>query len=425
MVQQIILPLCLCKPSARIGLTPLTEGDDKTTMGSMASSPSLVRWPDVPAPRGRKWSEVKGSIGAGIAESDFGTAPNITSALHRAVSEGFLTYLPDELAEEAAAACAHLYRDRTGWQPEPEMMRLVPDVLTGLAAMLELTPGSGPIVIPTPCYSPFLSVPTQAKRPVVFVPSSGSQWTDLERIDTALAAPESVLLLCNPHNPLGTVQSREWLARLADIVEYRRAHVFVDEIHAPVVYPGNTHVPYASVSDAAAAHSMTAISPSKGWNVAGLKSAHMVITNPDDRKRWDALGRFPARSGSPLGALAIVAAYSADGLEWLDRTIAQLDRNRMLLTQLLAERLPLVTFRPPAGTYLAWLGFERYRLPERSAADFVLQRAGIAVVDGASCGAGAEQHVRFNFAMRPDLFEVAVDSLARALEHCDTREEPQ
>lgn len=392
-------------------------------MRSTTSSPSLVRWPHVPAPRGRKWSEIKGSIGAGIAESDFGTAPSITSALHRAVSEGFLTYLPDDLAEEAAAACANLYRVRTDWRPDPQMMRLVPDVLTGLAAMLELSPGNGPIVIPTPCYSPFLAVPAQAKRRAVLVPSSGDPATDLDLIDAALSEPDSVLLLCNPHNPLGTVQPREWLARLAAIVERRRARVFVDEIHAPVVYPGNVHVPYASVSDAAASHSMTAISPSKGWNVAGLKSAHVLVTDPEDRRRWDALGRFPVRSGSPLGALAIIAAYSDEGLVWLDRTIEQLDANRSLLTRLLAERLPLVTFRPPDGTYLAWLGFERYRLPEGSLADFILQHAGITVVDGASCGAGAEQHVRFNFAMRPDLLEVAVESLARALEGCEVGEE--
>src|SRR5699024_7373236 len=112
-------------------------------------------------------------------------------------------------------------------------------------------------------------------RKVRYVPVSGRQEADLDAIDAALSEPHSVLLLCNPHNPLGTVQNHEWLLRLSHIVERRGARVFVDEIHAPLVYPGVRHVPYASVSPTAAAHSFTAISPSKGWNVAGLKAAQV------------------------------------------------------------------------------------------------------------------------------------------------------
>lgn len=387
-------------------------------MQSTTDLHSLVQWPDVPAPRSRKWSEVRGAIGAGIAESDFGTAPAITQVLHEAVSEGLLAYLPDELAERAALACADFYDSRFAWRPDPDSIRLVPDVLTGLAAMLELCPGDGPIVIPTPCYSPFLSVPGQAKRRVVHVPTTGCQDTDLQQLDEALAEPGSVLLLCNPHNPTGTVLSESWLRQLSEIVDRRGARVFVDEIHAPVVYQGRSHVPYASVSESAAAHSMTAISPSKGWNVAGLKSAQVIITNPDDRRRWDDLGRYPTRSGSPLGALAITAAYSAEGLQWLDELITQLDANRTYLSHKLADLLPNVSFSPPDGTYLAWLGFSEYQLPQPPA-EFFLQHAGVSMVPGASCGLGSEQNVRFNFALRPDMLERAVTSMATAVENYD------
>lgn len=366
------------------------------------------------APHGRKWSEQRGAIGAGIAESDFGTAPAVRDALLGAVGEGLLTYLPDELSERAALACADLYRTRFGWPVDVDWVRGTPDVLSALLGALSVFPQNTPVIVPTPCYAPFLTVPAILGREVLQVPM-GATGMDLDRLEeTMAAAPGAVLILCNPHNPLGSVLDRETLVQVASIVDRHGGSVFADEIHAPLVFAGREHVPYSSVSPEAAAHAITAISPSKGWNTPGLKAAHAILPSAEYRARWDARGRYPVRGGSPLGAIGIVAAYGDSGQAWLADLLARLDENRRLLGGLLAERLPRVSYREPEATYLAWLGFGEHELPTNPAT-FFLERCGVATVSGADCGRSGEQFLRFNFATEADVIERAIDRMATAL----------
>lgn len=363
-------------------------------------------------PHGRKWTEEAGAIGAGIAESDFGTADFIKQQLLRAVREGLLTYLPDELSEASRAACRDLYRNRFAWEPQLEWIRETPDVLSGMHVALELFPEDTPVVVPTPSYSPFLEVPASTSRRIVQVPMIHG--FDLQQISDALGTPGSVLVLCNPHNPTGEVLNRSQLTALTSVVEEKNCWLFVDEIHAPLVYKGKNHIPFASVSEIARERSITAISPSKGWNIPGLKAAHMIIPNNSLRQKWDMINRFPVRSGSPLGAIGVTAAYSAEGLRWLDALLEKLDSNRRLLTDYIREFLPRVDFREPEATYLAWIGFEAYTL-EQAPAQHLLQRAGVATVHGGSCGLGFEQYIRFNFATSPDILTRAMHEITASL----------
>jgi cystathionine beta-lyase len=191
------------------------------------------------------------------------------------------------------------------------------------------------------------------------------------------------------------------------------ARVFSDEIHAPLVYPGAVHRPYASLSPETGRHTVTATSTSKAWNVPGLKAAQLILTDPADVEHWARVGFLYGHGASTPGLLAARAAYD-DGQDWLDDVLAYLDGNRRLLVDLLEERLPQVRCTPPEGTYLAWLDCRQLGL-EGSAGAFFLERAGVALVDGPECGAPGAGHVRLNFATPRPVLTTIVDRLAGAV----------
>jgi cystathionine beta-lyase len=189
--------------------------------------------------------------------------------------------------------------------------------------------------------------------------------------------------------------------------------VFSDEIHAPLVYPGAVHRPYASLSAVTAGHTVTATSASKAWNLPGLKAAQFLVSNEADAAHWAGVGFFAAHGAANLGVVANTAAFD-EGEPWLDGVLAYLDRNRRLLGELLAARLPEVRYTMPEGTYLAWLDCRGLHI-EGSAGDFFLERAGVALIDGPECGAPGVGHVRLNVATPRPVLETIIDRMAEAL----------
>lgn len=365
----------------------------------------------------RKWSVPAGVVGAGIAESDLGTAPVIAEALHHAIDSGLLTYLPDSADSAAREAFAGFAARRYGWDVDPDSVATIPDVLTGLTLALTHLVRPGAVVLPTPAYANFFPTLAGSGREIIEVPSRGREHgfaLDLDAIESALARGAAAVVLCHPHNPTGTVADRATLVALAAMAEHHGARVFSDEIHAPVVYDGARHVPFASVSTSAAHVGITATSASKGWNVPGLKAAQLVLTNPTDRGVIAARALAPVHAGSVLGAVAAAHAYSPDGERWLDATVATLQGNR----DRLAAALTTLPTRPlsvlPAATYLAWLEIGCTPEPDSCGAAR-LRRAGLATTPGEACGAGYAGFARFNFALLPDVLDVAIDRLLDAL----------
>jgi cysteine-S-conjugate beta-lyase len=236
---------------------------------------------------------------------------------------------------------------------------------------------------------------------------------DLDVIARAFADGARLLVHVNPHNPLGRVFTAEEQLALADVVEDAGARVFSDEIHAPLVHPGAVHRPYASLSPATARHTLTATSASKAWNLPGLKAAQLILTNAEDAAHWERVGALYTHGASTPGVLANTTAFDA-GETWLDGVLAYLEGNRLLLGELLADRLPGVRWTPPEGTYLAWLDCRELGLPT-SAGEFFLERAGVAMVDGPECGAPGAGHVRLNFATSRPLLTAIVDRMADAV----------
>ena len=362
-----------------------------------------------------KWTAFDADVAAWVAESDLGTAPTVRQALHDAVDGDLLGYLPPAVRQDMAQACQAWYSERYGWSVPASRIHPVADVLEALHLVVDhfSRPGT-PLVVPTPAYMPFLTAPGAWGREVLQVPmTSGDErpGLDLPAIDAALAGGAHLVVLTNPHNPTGRVFDRAELVALSGVVAARDGRVFSDEIHAPLVLPGARHVPYASVTPEAAQHTVTATSASKAWNIPGLKCAQVLLSNDDDAATWEPLDVLATHGASTLGVLANAAAYRTGG-PWLDELLAYLDGNRHTFAEVLATQAPRVRLRLPEGTYLAWLDL-RDALPDgphgpgaAGVAAWLLEHAGVGVVDGTACGDVGRGFVRVNLAMpRPLVVE--------------------
>jgi cysteine-S-conjugate beta-lyase len=371
------------------------------------------------ARRSAKWTAPgPDGYGAGVAEMDFGAAPPVLDALARLSADANFGYLPAWLADDLRSACAQYVRRRYGWEVEPGFVHPVPDVLKALEIAIThfSRPGSA-VILPTPAYMPFLSVPGDLGREIIQVrmleQEAGFFTLDLEAIDDAFRAGGHLLIFCNPCNPLGRVFSLEEITQLATVVDRHGGRVFADEIHAPLVYPGLRHISYASTSATAAAHALTATSASKAWNLPGLKCGVVILSTPADQDRWDQLGHSAVRGASNPGVAASIAAFR-DGQAWLDEVVAYLDDSRTLLAELLTRYLPQVRYRRPDGTYLAWLDCAAMDLPDSPGA-LVTDRAHVTVVDGPEFGLGGDGAFRLNFATPQPVLTEMIERIAVAL----------
>ncbi|WP_213813649.1 MalY/PatB family protein [Glaciihabitans sp. dw_435] len=372
----------------------------------------------------RKWSLHPGTIGAWVAEMDFGTAPAVTAALHQAIDDGDLGYLSPATSARMAASTAQWLLDDCGWAIAPEHIHPVSDVMAALeVAISKYSPHGSAVIIPTPAYMPFLSFVPTLGREVIQMPGEiveGRWQHDLAGIDRAFHAGARTLVLCNPQNPTGSVIGRDELEAIATIVERHNGRVFADEIHSPLRYGGVPHIPYASISAETARHTITATSASKAWNLPGLKTAQLITSNDADEELYQIFGFSVLHGASTPGVIAATAAYD-DGREWLGEVIDYLDGNRRALAELLEEHLPEVGFTLPEATYIAWLDCTKLGI-DGSVADFFREQAGVTMTDGSLCGAGFDNHVRLIFAMPRPILEQAIVQMADAVRaHAHTR----
>lgn len=346
-----------------------------------------------------KWSTYPDAIGMFIAEMDFG----VPDVVRRAIEGTCLGYLPahqrDRLSQTAAT-----YFSRYDWSVDPDNVRIVPDVLSALRLAIHVF-STGPIVVPTPAYMPFLTQRTD--RQIIQVPSLfvGGRWElDLESIDLALK-DGGLFILCNPWNPTGRVLERSELEAIEEIVTRRGAMVFSDEIHAPLALT-RPHIPYASISEATASHTITATSASKGWNIPGLKCAQMVLPS----HLQDAYAPYAVESEDPVGILGAKAACAVytDDEGWLDGVKAVLQQNIEIFQRDLPAPLKAGA---PEGTYISFIDAS---VLETEPAEFFRQ-GGVALTPGLASGHGFEGYVRMILATPPHILTEALGSMSSAL----------
>ncbi|KJL18997.1 Cystathionine beta-lyase PatB [Microbacterium azadirachtae] len=348
-----------------------------------------------------------------VAEMDFPLADAITARLHEAVELGDTGYTPPDPGIRAAFT-AYAQR-RFGWTVQPERIRSTCDVMMGVVEILRavLDPGDRVIVAP-PVYPPFFDCIEEAggvAERVPLIDVDGSWALDLAGIERALAGGARAVLLCNPHNPTGTVHSRAALARLAEIAAEHDAVVVSDEIHAPLVQPGVDFTPFLAASPIAAEIGYVVTSASKAYNLAGLKCAVMVTASERTAAVVRALPPEVEWRTGLLGALAAVAAWDPDSDAWLEALLAALDDNRRLLGRLLAEHLPEARYRLPDAGYLAWVDLRDLGWGDDPARR-ILREARVALNRGPTFGDEGRGHVRFNLGCSPEVLTEAVLRIA-------------
>ena len=368
----------------------------------------------------KKWSWYSGDVlPAWIAEMDFPLAPVIRVALISALERSDTGYIPACEVSHLSDACADWLRRSFRFAIEATQIQIIPDVTRGIELAIHLfSPSESPVVLTTPAYPSFFEVARIADRPVVEVPMSvdhGQYVLDLDGIEAAFRSKAGTLILCNPYNPLGRVLSLNELVSLSEIVERYRARVIADEVYAPLVYPSSTHIPYATVSEVTGRHSVTLTSAAKGWNVAGLKCAQIVLTSPLDLEIWNRLPAERTRGAGILGILANRVAYEEGG-PWLETIVAYLDRNRRLLADLLTRYLPSIRYTIPEGTYMAWLDCREMGLDDP--AQFFLEHSKVALNSGATFGPPGIGHARLNFATSRAILTEIVQRMAAVNARC-------
>ncbi len=352
-----------------------------------------------------------------VADMDFLSPEPVIQALHARVEHGVYGYgiEPQELRELLVARLAALY----GWKVPAEAIVFVPGLVVGLnvATRAAAQPGDGALV-QTPVYRPIINAPGsagQALQPMALSRQADGRYTlDAEQMAATITNRTRAFILCNPHNPVGRVFTREELTTMAELCLRHNLTIISDEIHCDLLFSGAQHIPIASLSPELAARTITLMAPSKTFNIAGLYCSAAIIPDPALRRRFKAVAEGIVPSVNFMAFVAALAAYR-DGGPWLAECLCYLEDNRDTLMQFVENRLPGITMSPMEGTYLAWLDCRETGIIG-APAEFFLKRARVALNEGASFGNGGEGFARLNFGCPRATLTAAVERMAEALE---------
>lgn len=356
-----------------------------------------------------------------VADMDFRTAPVIVEALERRVRHGIFGYVrvPDAYYESVARWFAR----RHGWKMETDWIIYTSGVVPAISAVIKAltVPGDG-VVVQTPVYNCFFSsIRNNGCRvvPNPLIYENRTYRIDFEDLDRKTADPGvRLLLLCNPHNPAGRVWTREELVRIGEICQKHGVRVIADEIHCELVFPGHEYVPFASTGENQLRNSVTCVSPSKAFNLAGLQIASIISCDRAVRERIDrAININEVCDVNPFGVEATIAAYGG-GEDWLLQLLDYLKGNYDLLCDFFKTYLPQIPVTSLEGTYLVWTDCRAFHLPSDVLQELLLEETGLWLNSGTLYGAEGEGFLRWNIAC-PRV--VLHDALTRFLHFVQTR----
>ncbi len=362
-----------------------------------------------------KWTEYGPDVlPAWVADMDFDPPKCAIDAVLEIVARGDVGYHSMRYREEYEAAYTGWARGRFGAAPKP--LRFLPDVMSGLFwAMRTLVSPNAGVVILVPSYPPFYEVIGATGHRVVPIPLGdvgGRFEIDFDRLATALADPSvEAMILCNPHNPTGRVFGRDELLALAGIALRNEVIVISDEIHHDLLRDGRSHAPFNSLDHEAGARSVVLAAPSKTFNLAGLKAAHLEVSDPDISARLAQVADHDRGEATLLGLASATAAFR-EGSGWLEETLGVIGGNVKAALAAFQD-IPKAKVYNPEGTYLLWGRVEG--LGPVSAFDFFLREARVAVSPGETFAAGASNWFRLNLATYPEVMSEILDRMSSAL----------
>jgi cysteine-S-conjugate beta-lyase len=352
-----------------------------------------------------------------VADMDFPVAECVKRAIRAQLDDENLGYPPAGGLPDLREAVVDRLRDRHGLEVGVDHVHPLPGIIPGL--VLGAMVGAGPdeeVVIQPPVYPPFVGAIRHGGRRVLenpMIETDDGYRLDLDGLRASITPATRAIMLCNPQNPTGRVFTRAELGALAEVALEQRLWVISDELHADLVL-GGEHVPFASLSPEVAQRTLTLYGPTKAFNVAGLKIGFAVTHNAGLLARLQKTAGYLVPPPSCPSQRAAIAAYR-EGDAWLAETLEYLRGNRDHLAARLAAEAPEIGFRPPEGTYLAWLDLRRLGLAERQ--DEALLAAGLGLNDGATFGSGGAGFARLNFATSRAILDAAIDRLAALARH--------
>ena len=375
-----------------------------------------------------KWSNLKSHFGSDnvlpmwLADMDFSIARPITEALRKRMEHGIYGYTHPR--PSLLHAVVHRMQQRYGWKVKAEWIAFTPGVIPAVsAAVRALTHPGDEVIVQDPVYHPFWSLVSQAgcvtaSNPLKLI--DGRYEMDLEDLDRRFARRGNTrprvraIVLCSPHNPVGRVWTREELVRAGTIVIDHGAVVISDEVHCEVLYRGQRHTPFASITEEFAQNSIVCMAASKSFNLAGLAASTIII--PNERLRDQFTG---ARAGilpqpDVFGLVALETAYR-EGDEWLEQMLAYLEANLEFMLDYFQKRIPRIKVIKPEGTYLVWLDCRGLGLTNEDLQAFFRKKARVGLDDGYIFGPGGNGFQRINIACPRATLEEALGRIERAV----------
>ena len=295
------------------------------------------------------------------------------------------------------------YKQRHGWQVQEDWLDFSPGVVGALAlAILALTDAGDKIIIQPPVYHPFFEVVKGNERILVENPlkknESGNYEMDFVHLESIIDQHTKMMIIANPHNPVGRVWTKEELQKLGDIAVKHNLIILSDDIHMDFAFPPHQYTPLASLSDAIAQRTITVTSPSKTFNIAGLSTSIVVIPNAEMKQKYQKkLFDMHLFLGNIFGTVAFETAYN-QGAEWLDQLLVYLQSNIDFVCDYLQQNIPDIKPVKPEGTFLMWLDFSATGLSHHKIKRKLIDKAGLALNDGLTFGDNGQYYFRMNIA---------------------------
>lgn len=353
-----------------------------------------------------------------VADMDFCPPQAVVEAVKARAAHGIYGYeiKPASLHE----AVLNWLKTRHNWVVDPSWLSYSPGVVSGLAtAILALTEPGDRIVIQPPVYPPFFAVGDQNDRVIVenpLIEENGRYTMNLPELEEIFRSGVKFFVLCSPHNPVGRVWTRSELLALAELFVKYEVTVLSDEIWSDLVFPGHKHTPLASLSPEIADRVITFMAPSKTFNLAGLYLSDVIIPNQGLRDRFT--NQMERTAQVHLNVFAPVAAEAAyrEGQEWLGELLTYLTENVAFLKSELAKITPKIRVVQSEGTFVVWLDCRELDIPAEELNKFFVEKAGIALNDGAMFGSAGVGFQRMNIGCPRSVIKDAVERIAKALQ---------
>ncbi|SDI20336.1 MULTISPECIES: MalY/PatB family protein [Bradyrhizobium] len=396
----------------------------------MTSTPTIsfeLNRADLRARRNAKWSQYGPDVlPAFVADMDFSVAAPIQTAIERIVRDRDYGY-PMREGNKAELIVAKSFARRMkalyDWDLSPDLVLPVADLVQGTyAPILAFSDPGDSIILQVPSYPPFRDAINGTERRLLPLPmrDDGTRYAfDMSELETLVEEGTRIFVLCNPQNPTGRVFRRDELLSLAQFAIAHDLIVISDEIHSDLVYPGQQHVPFASLGSEIASRTITLNSATKSFNIPGLRCALIAFGSEDLRERFEK--RIPLRlagQGNIIGVDATVAAWN-ECQPWLDAVMDHLLKARNRIKAVLKAEVPEIHLHAPEATYLAWLDCSKLKL-STSAFQFFLDKARIGFSPGESFDPNCASFVRFNFATSTPILDEILDRIIIAARQSDS-----